>query len=101
MITCSNCSGSSEDPVEIGVELQPELDLVAEEAADALLHPGQQVVELQDLGVEHLAAAEGEELAGEGGAPLADLLDLPQVLAGRLVAGQPGAGPARSRRRWR
>ena len=40
--------------------------------------------------MEHLAAAEGEELARQGGAALADLLDLPQVLAGRLVAGEPG-----------
>ena len=68
----------------------PQLDLVAEEPPDAVFHPRQQVVELHDLGMEHLPAAEGQELAGECGAPLAHLLDLPQVLAGSVVAGETG-----------
>ena len=37
MTTCSNCSAIEEHPVEIGVELQPELDLGAEETPDAIL----------------------------------------------------------------
>ncbi len=72
------------------MEIYAQLDLIAEEPPDAVLHPRQQVVELHDFRVQNLPSAEGQELAGEGGAPLAHLLDLPQVLAGRVVPRQAG-----------
>ncbi len=62
------------------MQLQLQLDVVAEETVHALFHAGEQVVELQHAVVQHLPAAEGEELAGERRSPLADLLDLRRCL---------------------
>ena len=80
------------DAVQVGIELHPQLDVVPQDAPQLVVQVGQQRVELQQLRLQHLPAAERQELAGEGRSPLADPLDLPQVLARRIVRRQPEQG---------
>ena len=81
------------DAVEVGIELHPQLDMVPQDAPQLVVQIGQHGVELQQLRLQHLPAAEGQELAGEGRAPLADPFDLPQVFARRIVGRQPECRP--------
>src|SRR4029079_17494761 len=67
-------SGICEDSAEIVGREQRELDVLACKAPEHPLHPEQDLIEVQDLGLEHLPAAEGKELTSEprpalGGSP--------------------------------
>ncbi len=68
-----------------------QFDVLAEGPAQHFLHPGDDGAQVEHLGLHHLPAGEGEQLAGEAGCPFAGQADLPEVLAGRLAA----LGPVR------
>ncbi len=67
------------DVPESGIERDVEIDVGAKQAAKHLIQVGNGAVEGQDLRLEHLPPAEGEQLAGEcrgAMAGVADLLDV-------------------------
>ena len=73
------------------------LDLLADEAAQQVLQFGQNVVELQHLRAQRLAARERQQLAHEARRAIGVLLDLHDVLEGRIgrpVVGQQQVGIA-------
>ncbi len=72
------------DAVEVRAAVQPQLDAVSQHVPQLVLQVGEQGIELHQLGLQHLAAAEGQELAGQGRAPLPRPLDLAHVLARRF-----------------
>jgi hypothetical protein len=65
------------------VEVGHELDLRAEQPAEHPLELGDHLVDVDDLRLEHLAAAEGEQLSGQPGGTLSRALHLEHVLAHR------------------
>ena len=65
-----------------------EVDRLADEPLQHGLHAGHDAVELQHLGREHLLAAEGEELARQGGRLVRRLADALGVLAQGVDRGQ-------------
>ena len=71
--------GIGADPPEIGREHGDERNVLANEAAEHLVHLRDDAVEIEHLGLEHLPPAVGEQLAGQRSRPLgrlADLLDI-------------------------
>ncbi len=65
-----------------------ERDVLADEPPQHAVHFSHDDVEVQDLGLEHLAAAVGEQLAGEPGRPLRRLADLFHIAAHRVPGRQ-------------
>src|SRR5580700_7058392 len=59
-------AGVGFDAAEGIAEAQAELDVFTNQAAEELAHVGDEFVEVEDLGLKDLHAAEGEHLAGEG-----------------------------------
>ena len=64
--------------------LQVQIDLLAHKAAQQHLQVGQHVAQLQHLRAERLAAREGEQLTRQRGGAVRVLLDLHDVLEGRI-----------------
>ena len=60
--------------------------MLADGAAQHLLHRGDDLVEVEDLRLDHLPAGEGEQLAGEARRPFGGPRDLSEVAAGRFQA---------------
>ena len=63
-------------------------DVLAEGAAQQLLDVGDDVVEVEHLRLDDLAAAEGQQLVGQLGGPFGGPLDLGDVVAHVLPAGR-------------
>ena len=64
--------------------LEIDLDLFAHEATQENLEVGQDIAELQDLRAQRLAAREGEQLSHQTRSAVGVLLDLHDVLEGRI-----------------
>ena len=64
-ITCSSCARSASTAGEAGCEPHADVDVVADEPAEHRLHPGDDLVEVEHHRVQHLAAAEREQLPGQ------------------------------------
>jgi hypothetical protein len=69
-------------------------DALAERAVEQALEVAQQAADVEHLGLDHLAAAEHEQLAGEGGGAIGRAPDLLDVVADRMVGGQLARGEA-------
>ena len=69
------------DGREVRREPDADADVVADDAVQHRLHPGDDLVEVQHLRVQHLAAAEGQQLAGEARRLARGAGDLLQLLA--------------------
>ena len=78
------------DEPQVAAVAQVEFDLLADEAAHQHLEVRQHVADLQDLRTQRLAAREGEQLADEARRAVGVLLDLHDVLEGRI--GRPVIG---------
>ena len=79
MSTCSSCPRSARSCAGVGRELELQHVVLAQRAAEHLLHVADHGVDLEHLRLEELLAGEGEELAGDvggAGAGLDDLLDV-------------------------
>ena len=88
------------DQPQVAAVLDVDLDLLADQPAHHVLQLGQNVAELQHLGPQRLPAREGQQLAHQAGRPVAVLLDLHDVLEGRIgrpVVGQQQVGIAQDR----
>ena len=57
-----------------------QIDVLADQAPQHLIQVHDQIIEIQDLGREDLLAAEGQELAGQGGGPFRGRLDFLHIL---------------------
>src|SRR5215831_10195204 len=79
-------AGIGLDAAEAGLGQGDEIDGLADQALEHGLHARDDVVEIEDLGRQHLLAAEGEELAGESGCLIRRVPDALGVLA----QGMPG-----------
>ncbi len=71
---------------EIGAGQKREFDIGADDARNHLNHSGDDFVQIQNARLQHLHAAEGEQLASEGGGTLGGLLNLFDVLARGILA---------------
>ena len=78
------------DRAGVGREDRPDLDPLAQRAVEQVGHAADQLVDVDDLGAERLAAGEGEQLAGQRRRPRRRLDDRLGV-AEALVVGQRGA----------
>ena len=81
------------DGREVGRELDPDADVVADDPVQHRLHAGDDLVEVDDLRVQDLAAAEREQLPGERGGLPGGARDLRHLL-GVAVARQQDLGVA-------
>ena len=66
-----------------------ELDVLAEQPAQHRLHSRNDLVQVQNLGLQHLPAAEGKKLPGEPRGTRPGLADLDQVGPPRVALAQP------------
>ena len=82
--TCSICPGSARDRAEVRRGSQSELDVLADDATQHLANPGDQLVQINDLELEDLLAAEGEKLLRQGRSTLGSLHDLRELGPERL-----------------
>ena len=73
--------GVGANRAELRVEHRQELDVLADQAAEHHVHVGDDDVQVEDARLEHLAAAEREQLARERGRARRGLLDLLGVAA--------------------
>ena len=74
------------DAAERAAEDGDDLDVLADQAAQHLLHLADDVVQFQDPRLEHLLAAEREQLARQRAGPVGRLGDLLDVLANARVS---------------
>ena len=79
--TCSTDAGSTLHAIDIRRERGDQRDVFADQAAQQLLDLPHERVEIDDLRLQHLPAAEGEQLAGERRGALARRLNLLEVRA--------------------
>ena len=89
------------DGPEVAAAFELQLDVLAEQAAEQDRQLGQHVAELQALRPQGLLAREGEQLAHEAGSAVRVLLDVHDVLEGRIgraVVHQQEVGEADDRR---
>ena len=77
------------DAPEVGARLHHEVDVLTDQAAEHRGHPGHDRIQIQHLRLEHLLAAEGQELAGQVGGALRCLLNELDVTARRARALRP------------
>ena len=89
VITCSTWPRSARTR-QSGRDGRRELDIVAQEPREQPLEPGDDVAEIQDLRLEHLMAAEGEQLARERSGTIGGAHDLQCVRAPRIVVVEAG-----------
>ena len=73
------------DRREAGRDPHADADVVADDPPHHRLHPGHDLVEVEHARVQHLAPAEGEQLAREAGRLLGRVGDLAELLAARRV----------------
>ena len=97
MRTCSIWPGSARTGPRLA-SIGDELDVLADQPPQHLLDLGHDRVQVQDPGLQHLLAAEGQELAGEPGRALGGLRDLVDVLVRRGIRRQLAAAAARCSR---
>ncbi len=71
--------------VDGGIERHGQLNILADQAVNHLAHVGDDGIQVQDAGLEHLLAAESQQLARECRRALSSLPDLFGVLA-QLIA---------------
>ena len=76
------------DAAQIGRRRDGQPDVLADQASQHLLKLHDDRVQIQDLGLEDLLPAEGQELPGQRGGPLSGLSDLVDVPAHLVVAGE-------------
>ena len=81
-------SGVGADGVEPGRQLRHQFDAFADQPAEHLAHPDDQCVEIDRRRMEHLFAAERQQLPGQGGRALARLDHFDHVGAARIVRGE-------------
>ena len=85
-------TGVGQHVAERGIEVHVERHVGAEQAAEHRVDLAHHAVERQHARLEHLPAAEREQLASEAGGALAGVADLLEVGADRIArAGAPGA----------
>src|SRR5438876_10580026 len=70
------------------IEPRREVDVLAQQAAQHLLDVGHEAVQADDARLQHLLAAEGEQLPGEPRRPVCGLADFLGVVAARVTGGQ-------------
>ena len=75
-ITCSSWVGSARIAAEARVEHRHELDVLADQPAQHRVHVGDDGVQVEHARLQHLPAAEREQLAGERCGARRGLLDL-------------------------
>jgi hypothetical protein len=80
----------SGDPWQLGVKLGQDHDVFSHQSPNHHLHPGDYCVQLQNLGLEDLPAAERQQLPGERGGPISGCLDLQHVVAPGIVCREVG-----------
>ena len=84
--------GIGQDTAQMGIERGGEGDVFADEAAEHAFGIADGGIEVERTGLDDLLAAEGEELAGEGGCAFAGLADflgaVPQGAVGIEAAGE-------------
>ena len=73
------------DAAEAGRQDNGQVDVLADQAPEHALHPGNQRVEIHHLGLQDLLAAEGEQLAGQRSRSLSGPANFLQVLMQRVV----------------
>ena len=83
--TCSIWPGSAWTSAEVRREHLDEVDVLAEDPPEHLLDPGGDLVQVQRHGLQHLLAAEGQELPGQRRRALAGLLHLQQIVLERVA----------------
>ncbi len=71
--------GVSQDVARVLVQIQLERHLLPDEAEEEILEPSEEPVQVNDPRLHDLAAAEGEELRGQGGRPRGGASNLFQV----------------------
>ena len=76
------------DHAEVGREHLDEVDVLADEAPEHLLDPRGDLVQVERHGLQHLLAAEGQQLAGQRRRALAGLLDLQEIVPQRVALAQ-------------
>jgi sodium-dependent dicarboxylate transporter 2/3/5 len=72
-----------------GAEREQQVDVLADEPPEDRTHLAHRAVEVEDLPLQHLLAAEGQELAGEPGRAIRSLLDQVHVLPEGIVRLEP------------
>ena len=75
-------AGVGHDLAQIRLGDGDQFDVFTEEAPQHLIQVQDQIIEVEHLGGEDLLAAEGQELAGQGGGPLRRLVDFLQIIRG-------------------
>ena len=83
--TCSIWPGSAFTVPRSGRQAGRQLDVLADQAAQHLVHVLDDAVEVEHLRGQHLPAAEGQQLPRQGGGALGRLADLVHGLAGRIL----------------
>src|SRR5262249_17468787 len=78
-------AGVGADGAKVGGQHQAEIDVFADEAPEHAAQAGDELVEIEHAGLQDLAAAEGEELRGQGGGPFAGLHNLFDGMAVRVL----------------
>ena len=84
MITCSNWCGSALTP-RLRRPARCEFHVFADQAPQHRLHVADHAVEIEHPRLQHLFAAEGQQLPGQIRRPLARLVDLVQLRMQRVV----------------
>ena len=85
MSTCSICPGSALTRPRSGRQHQAQVDILADQPLQHGAEAGHQPVQVEHLGLQHLAPAEGEQLLGQGRGSLPGLHDLLDRVAVRIV----------------
>src|SRR4051794_12368205 len=84
-------SGIGFDPAINGMGLCPNLKALTDDAAEQLLHIADQLVQVENLRLQELLAAEGEQLARQGGGLFARFADESRLLLDRCISLRPAA----------
>ena len=92
--TCSSCARSASTGSRPGPDRDAQRDALAQRAVEQALEVAQQAADVEHLGLDHLAAAEHEQLARERRGAVGRAPDLLDVVADRVVGGQLARGEA-------
>ncbi len=71
-------------PVQLGIQNKRELDVLLDQAAEHFVQIADGLVDIEDHGLDHLLAAEHQQLAGERSRAASGLLDLLEAAAIRV-----------------
>ena len=80
--------GIGADAAQIGTEHQAQVDILADQPLQHGAETGHQPVQIEHLGLQHLAAAERQQLLGQGGSALPGLHDLLHRVAVLIAVGK-------------